>query len=119
MLKRDYRGATDDSGPPDNRSSARIVSYQRNSVAIEVETERPGVLVLHDIYYPGWEVSVDGERRPVLRTNLLFRGVEVEAGRHRVEFQFRPLSLDNLVAAASNLVNNGDAEADASPSTIP
>ena len=119
LLKRDYRGATEDSGPPENRSSARIVSYQRNSVAIEVETERPGVLVLHDIYYPGWEVSVDGERRPVLRTNLLFRGVEVEAGRHRVEFQFRPLSLDNLVAAASNLVNNGDAEADASPSTIP
>ena len=96
LLKRDYRGATEDSGPPENRSSARIVSYQRNSVAIEVETERPGVLVLHDIYYPGWEVTVDGERRPVLRTNLLFRGVEVEAGRHRVEFEFRPLSLDNL-----------------------
>ena len=110
LLKRDYRAATGDASPPANRSAARIVSYQRNAVTIEVETERPGVLVLHDIFYPGWEVTVNGERRPMLRANLLFRGVEVEPGRHQVEFQFRPLSLDNLVAAASNLVNNGDAD---------
>ncbi|MFC4173208.1 YfhO family protein [Microvirga sp. GCM10011540] len=88
------------------QSRARIVSYQRNSVVIEVETGKPGILVLHDIYYPGWEVRVDGERRPLLRANLLFRGVEVPAGRHRVEFEFRPLSLDNLVAAASELVDS-------------
>jgi hypothetical protein len=88
-------------------SDARIVSYRRNSVSIDVTTDRGGILVLHDIHYPGWEVFVDGERRPLLRANLLFRGVEVGAGRHRVEFHFRPLSLDNLVAAASELVNNG------------
>ena len=53
---------------------------------------------------PGWEVYVDGERRPILRANLLFRGVEVPPGRHRVEFRFRPLSVDNLVAAATDLM---------------
>ena len=41
---------------------------------------RTGVLVLHDIYYPGWEVRVDGRAAPILRANLLFRGVEVPAG---------------------------------------
>jgi hypothetical protein len=117
LLKRDYAEAAGAPAEP-NRSSARIVDYQRNSVAIEVETDRAGVLVLHDIFYPGWEVTVDGERRPVLRANLLFRGVEVEPGRHRVEFEFRPLSLDNLVAAASNLVDNGAEAEEASPSAI-
>ncbi|WP_134499912.1 YfhO family protein, partial [Microvirga pakistanensis] len=66
-------------------SKVRIVSYRRNSVTLEVETAEHGVLVLHDIYYPGWEARVDGARRPVLRANLLFRGVEVPAGTHRVE----------------------------------
>lgn len=89
-------------------SKVRIVSYKRNSVTLEVESSEHGVLVLHDIYYPGWEASVDGERRPVLRANLLFRGVEVPAGKHRVEFAFRPLSLENLVAAAGDLVDTDD-----------
>lgn len=61
---------------------------------------------------PGWEVSVDDVRQPLLRANLLFRGVEVPAGKHRVTFAFRPLSLDNLVAAAAQLVKD---EADESP----
>jgi hypothetical protein len=89
-------------------SEARIVSYGRNSVVIEVESSQAGVLVLHDIHYPGWEATVDGERRPILRANLLFRGVEVPAGRHRVEFHFRPMSIENLVAAASDLVESKD-----------
>ena len=37
-------------------------------------------------------------------------GVEVPAGRHRVAFSFRPLSMDNLVAAAVDLVDNDGQE---------
>ena len=51
-------------------------------------------------------LSPHGERRPILRANLLFRGVEIGPGRHRVEFHFRPMSLENLVAAASDLVES-------------
>jgi len=90
-------------------SKVKILSYRRNTVTLDVESAQHGVLVLHDIYYPGWEARVDGERRPVLRANLLFRGVEVPAGTHRVEFAFRPLSFENLVAAASDLVETEEA----------
>ncbi|HJW80519.1 MAG: hypothetical protein ACJ8DU_12135 [Microvirga sp.] len=85
--------------------SVQITDYGRNQVTLAVETDRDSVVVLHDIYYPGWEARVDGERRPILRTNLLFRGVEVGPGRHTVEFRFRPLSMDNLVAAATDLMS--------------
>ncbi|KFG70438.1 hypothetical protein JH26_04590 [Microvirga sp. BSC39] len=106
LLKARYAPAG--SKPEQAKGEARIVSYQRNSVTIEVDSSANGVLVLHDIHYPGWEAWVDGERRPILRANLLFRGVEVGPGRHRVEFHFRPMSLENLVAAASDIVKSED-----------
>jgi uncharacterized membrane protein YfhO len=75
---------------------------------LEVNTDRKSVVVLHDIYYPGWEATVDGKPEPILRTNVLFRGVEVPAGHHVVEFNFRPLSLGNLMAAATDLFDGDD-----------
>ncbi|WP_246504748.1 YfhO family protein [Microvirga antarctica] len=106
LLKAQYSAAptTPSAVPSGLAGEARITSYQRNAVAIEVNSETAGVLVLHDIYYPGWEVTVDGVRQPLLKANLLFRGVEVPAGKHRVAFEFRPISFDNLMAAASELV---------------
>ncbi|KMO41672.1 hypothetical protein VQ02_04900 [Methylobacterium variabile] len=90
------------------KGTATILAYRRNVVTVEVETDRDSVLVLHDIFYPGWQARVDGTRRPILRTNLLFRGVEVPAGKHVVEFRFRPLSVGNLMAAASELLARDD-----------
>jgi hypothetical protein len=111
-VKGDYglRDTATDPDPP--QGSAKILSYGLNDVSLAVETDRNSILVLHDIHYPGWEAYVDGERRPILRANLLFRGVEVPPGRHRVEFRFRPLSVDNLVAAATDLLASEDRAAE-------
>jgi hypothetical protein len=90
--------------PSSANSHVAIAAYHATSVLIEVDTDRPGILVLHDLYYPGWTVSVDGQNERVLRANLLFRGVEVAAGHHVVEFRFEPFALDNLVNAAQDVV---------------
>ena len=81
-----------------------IAAHHNDTVVIEVDSDRPGVLVLHDLYYPGWEARVDGVQGTLLRANLLFRGVEVSSGHHIVEFSYHPLSLANLASAARSLL---------------
>ena len=78
--------------------TARIKAYGDDRVTLDVDTPRTGLVVLHDVFYPGWTARVDGVPAPVLRADLLFRGVEVAAGHHTVEFAFHPLSLANLAS---------------------
>jgi hypothetical protein len=58
-------------------------------VVLQVEAGRPGLLVLRDTYYPGWSAFVDGRPAPLLRADVNFRAVPLEAGTHTVEFRYR------------------------------
>jgi hypothetical protein len=78
---------------------ARITSWQGARIEIEADSDLGGMLALHETYYPGWIAEIDGRKVPVLRADVLFRGVEVPPGHHQVVFRFAPFSLDNLKAA--------------------
>ena len=69
-------------------TSVTVTEYRTNSVALRVRAATPGLLVLADTWYPGWEASVDGAERPVLRANSSQRAVALEAGEHEVRFAF-------------------------------
>jgi hypothetical protein len=111
---KEFRGAASNEAPgaaaPEaaGASHVEIVSYTNNTVTLAVDAETSGIVVLHDLFYPGWEAWVDGEPRPILKTNLLFRGVEIGPGRHRIEFAFHPLSVANLSAALTTVLNRTD-----------
>jgi uncharacterized membrane protein YfhO len=74
------------------RGDATIKLYQNNKVHIDARLSDPGILVLTDAFYPGWKVFVDGVEQQILRANYFFRGVEVPAGNHRIEFVYDPRS---------------------------
>jgi membrane protein YfhO len=71
----------------------RVLQDDPERLTIEVAAGRPGVLVVDDSWAPGWQARLDGEPIPILRTNMMFRGVEVPAGRHEVIMVYRPASL--------------------------
>jgi hypothetical protein len=79
-------------------SSARIVRDRPTVVEIDVTTQRPGLLVLADSWYPGWEAMVNGEPSTVHPVNLALRGVVVPAGRSAVVFEYRPTWLGPGIA---------------------
>ena len=80
-------------------NDVRIVRYVNNRVEIRAQLNEPGLVVLSDLWCPGWQARVrtaspESERRlPILRTNRVMRGVLLPAGDHHLEYRFRPVSL--------------------------
>ena len=82
-------------GYPSADESVRVVRHEPDRVELEAVLERPGIVVLADVYYPGWTMTIDGRAAPVYRANHLMRGAAVDAGRHRLVYAFRPASFRN------------------------
>jgi hypothetical protein len=69
-------------------ATATIVRYEADEVAVRVITEAPGLLILSDAYYPGWQAALDGQATAIYPAYGLFRAVPVPAGEHQVTFTF-------------------------------
>ena len=76
----------------EKESSVEIVSYDHDELEIEVSTESAGLLVMSELYTPGWQAQVDGRRIQLHRANFAFRAVYVPEGEHRVTLSYHPLS---------------------------
>lgn len=63
-----------------------------NNLSIEVNSRAAGILILTDVFYPGWNAILDGKEVPIYRANYLFRGVLIPAGKHTIEFTYFPSS---------------------------
>jgi hypothetical protein len=65
------------------------VTSAPNRLTLKVNADGPAFLVVSQLWYPGWQVTVDGQARGApVRTNYLFQGVPVEGGSHTVELRF-------------------------------
>jgi hypothetical protein len=77
------------------------IQYEKNgNIYIELTTDVPCVLVISESSYPGWRVFVDGEEKPCLWLNLLFQGVEIGPGTHKIKFIFRPKHFGTFLFAS-------------------
>jgi hypothetical protein len=76
----------------DVASSARILSYENERVVLESETSSDAVLVLTDVYYPGWKCTIDEKQVDIFIANFLFRGINLPAGKHQIVFFYEPAS---------------------------
>jgi uncharacterized membrane protein YfhO len=70
-----------------------ITEYTPNRVQLTAEMEQAGFLVLADPFCLGWQATVDGQPRKIIRANHALRGIFVGAGEHSVEFTFYPTSV--------------------------
>jgi hypothetical protein len=66
------------------------VIYDWNRVELKVHAAHNSLLVLSDVWYPGWKALVDGRPKQIVRANHVFRGIFLEPGRHSVIFTYTP-----------------------------
>lgn len=76
-------------GPPTAVTVARSSPME---TVCRLNDSAASLLILNDLYYPGWEARIDGRPTPILRANIISRAVAVPAGEHVVSFKYRPRS---------------------------
>jgi hypothetical protein len=69
-----------------------VTRYEPDRVELDVTMDRPGVVVLADVYYPGWSLTIDGKPARIYRANRMMRGAAVFGGRHTLVYTYWPAS---------------------------
>ena len=75
-------------------SLVKITKYEPNQLTYEVESQKGGVVVFSENYYPGWTATVDGKDVDVARVNYILRAINVAPGKHTVQLSFFPTTVD-------------------------
>ncbi|WP_321474844.1 hypothetical protein [uncultured Paludibaculum sp.] len=70
-----------------------IPAYASTRIQVTASLSCRGLVILADTYFPGWKATVDGKDVPVYEVDGLVRGVVCEAGKHEIEYVYRPASI--------------------------
>jgi uncharacterized membrane protein YfhO len=79
-----------------------VRDYRTGYIELSAVANKPGYLVLSEMYYPGWIVTIDGRKGELLRGNYLFTVIPLDAGRHDIKLRF--ISWSFRVGALISLV---------------
>ena len=71
-------------------STARVVHETNSTVEVSFDSPAPGTLLLRESYDNQWQARLDGVVTPLTASPDHFRCVNVPAGKHTVEFRYRP-----------------------------
>jgi uncharacterized membrane protein YfhO len=70
--------------------SLKDFKIEANRYAFAADLKHDGFVLLNEVYYPGWEATIDGKPVDILPGDYAFRVLAVPAGSHRIVMEFRP-----------------------------
>ena len=71
---------------------ARLTERSGSRVAMSARLNCRGMVILSDVWFPGWEATVDGAPAKIHEAYGVIRGVVVARGAHTIEMRYRPAS---------------------------
>lgn len=88
----------------DSAASINLVEANQKYLKYESQSSANGLAVFSEIFYPGWEATIDGKEANVLRADYILRALEIPSGNHVIEFTFSPAAytVGNKVTTVSS-----------------
>ncbi len=75
----------------DSVATIRLLDHRPDYIGYETDNSNDGYVVFSEMHYPkGWDVQIDGREVSHQKVNYALRGMEVPAGKHKIEFTFTP-----------------------------
>lgn len=72
----------------DARATIRVVHWDDETLALEVDADAPGLVRVADPFDAGWTARVDGAPAHLYVADHFLRAVAVPAGRHRIDMAY-------------------------------
>ena len=83
-----------------NTSSIVVAEKKSDYIRYDVSSDDTGLIIFSEIFYPkGWKAYINDQEVIIERFNYILRGLEVQKGKHRLEFVFDP----TIVKLSSNI----------------
>lgn len=64
------------------------VCFKTNNITGDITVNDNKLLCLSLPYSSGWKAYVDGKEAKLLRTNIMYSGIELESGTHKIELKY-------------------------------
>ncbi len=79
-----------DTSRPDSNEYIKLIYHDNLKLIYEFNSPKTRFVTFSEIYYPGWNLYIDGKPAHVFQTNFVLRGAIIPAGKHKLEFRFEP-----------------------------
>lgn len=78
--------------PEIQAASGEILGFERDGdfLNYRLRVAEPGLFVVADVYFPGWQVHLNGQKAEIVPVNLAWKGVIVPKGDVELKFRFEP-----------------------------
>jgi hypothetical protein len=75
------------------QENVRFQSYEADTIEIAVHADSRGLLVLSEVYDPGWHATVNGQPAQIREVDGALRGIVVGPGDNRIALRYLPGSI--------------------------
>jgi len=76
--------------PPQPTDGVTIMPQGAGRLTIQTASTTNALLVISEIFYPGWKAYVDGQSAPIMPANGILIAVPVPNGSHKIELTYDP-----------------------------